>query len=127
MLRIHAEQIEWFAKKSQSDFVGRMGSYLREHFAQHIAPIGDLEGWIRGVIERALRSDVTRESEVAQLMLLFLVADPRDAVHAAWIDPILRDRALLPVGKARKLVAEARARGVDHVDDVDITDTLEGG
>lgn len=127
MLRIHTEQIEWFARKSQADFVGRMASYLREHFAGYIGGIADLEGWIRRVIERSLRFGVTRESEVAQLMLLFLVADPEDAANASWMEPILRDRALLPVGKARKLVAEARARDVVHVDQIDITDTLEGG
>lgn len=125
MLRIQQAQIEWFARKSQADFIARMAGWLREEHAASIESIRDLEGWLRRVVDRALASDVTNEPEVAQLMLLYMLVGLDSKEHAAWIDPVLRDRKLLAVGKMRKLVAEARTRGVERVDEIDITDTLE--
>src|SRR6186713_2782056 len=110
MLRIHPEQMEWFAKKAQRDFMARMGGYLREQYADLIAPIPDLSGWMMRSIERSFRARITTEPEIAQLMLFFLIIDGAPDVTPAWVDPILQDRDLHPVGKARLLVAEARRR-----------------
>jgi len=125
MLRIHADQMEWFAKKAQRDFVARMSGYLREHYADLITPIPDLGAWIMRVIERSFRAKVTTEPEIAQLMLFFLILEGAPEQMPSWVDPILQDRDLHPVGKARLLVAEARRREVPLVDEIDITDTLE--
>jgi hypothetical protein len=125
MLRIHQAQIDWFAKKSQADFIGRMDAYLRETFPERARTLGDLPAWLRRVVDRALRAEVKNEPEVAQLMLFFLLVGLDDPEHRSWVDAILADKKLLAVGKARKLVAEARKRGIEDVDDIDITSTLE--
>ena len=127
MFRIRREQLEWFARQDQIDFVRRMSPYLRDAFPELVMRITHepLEAWLERVIEKSLSLGIETEADIAQLALFWLLMGIDCEEREEWVRPILRDRELQPVGRLRRLVDEARLRGVKRVDDIDLTHTLE--
>lgn len=127
MLVITRDQVERFAEKDRADFLARMASYLRVHYADLLPAGVDLDAWLADGLRTSLRFGVDTEPEVAQLLLLFLVLGIDAPDRLPWVREVLRDRALLPIGKMRKLLALARANEIPAIDEVDVTTTQEIG
>ena len=104
-----------------------MDTYLREHFASWVSglPTADSEAWVRSALEKCKRHGVTTEPEAAQLILLFLLLGLEADETLAWVQDALSDRALLPIGKLRKLIRLAREHGVNHLDEFVVYDNME--
>jgi hypothetical protein len=120
MFRISRQQFDDMADKTRQDFVRMMDNYLREHFAEWVPgmPKADCESWVRAALAKCERHAITAESEAAQLILLFLVLGLDADESTPWVQEVLTDRELLPIGKLRKLVRLAREQGINQVDDV---------
>lgn len=128
MFRISRQQFEQMADKTRHDFVRMMDTYLREHFAEWVRkmPKADSEAWVRAALAKCERHEITTEPEAAQLILLFLVLGPESDESTPWVQEVLTDRELLPIGKLRKLIRLAREQGIDQVDDVVVYGHMEG-
>jgi len=121
----HAKWAEWAleANNKSSDFPW----HKREHFAEWVTrmPKADCEAWVRAALAKCERHAITTEPEAAQLILMFLVLGLDADESKPWVQEILTDRELLPIGKLRKLIRLAREQGIDQVDDVVVYGHME--
>ncbi|MFO0553111.1 MAG: hypothetical protein U0271_32285 [Polyangiaceae bacterium] len=133
MLRVRKEQIDHFRDKGRAKYKARLAEYLeREHAAEvtraasAVKAVGGLEAFVERAFDKALAYGFVIELETTQLVLLLLRFGLDADTRLSWFGEILRDRYLIPIGKARRLVAVGRSRpapegGGDDIDSIDIT------
>jgi len=127
MLRILESQMAHLGKRTRRRFLGMMEEYLRAHFPSWVAPLRDdqLRAWLEHALAKAERYDVTTEPEAAQLILLFLVLGVDADEREPWIAETLGTRKLAPVGKVKKLIAQARERGAPGIEHAVVYEGME--
>ena len=127
MLRIRDEQMQHLAKRTKRRFVGMLEEHLRAHYTRWVAPMSDqqLRGWVEYALGKAELYGVTTEPEAAQLILLLLVLGVDADERLPWVKETLGSKTLAPVGKVKKLVAQAREQRVEHVEHVIVYEGME--
>lgn len=126
MFLIRKEQLDHFRAKGTKRYVERLADWLLERFHPQCEAAGlSTRTKVLAFAEEATRKaqlwgfDVELDTTQLALILLRFGLDARESVD--FIDPILRDRGLVPIGKVRKILSEARRRELPGVDEVDIT------
>jgi len=118
VFRILAHQMSWFVEKGRRHFVGRLVGLLEASYPDSIEGMTREEttAWVDAAVAKAAFYGIETEPEVTQLVLLFLVLDIDVDLNEPWAREILADPDLVPIGKVRALVEEARERGISSVD-----------
>lgn len=109
------------AQDTRQDFIERMAAYIERHFAER-AP-NDLRPWLSATLDRCHRHAVADEPEAAQLILFMLVLG-LDTDRTPWIRAAL-EADLLPLGKLRRLLGDARQHGRSDLDEMVVHPGLE--
>lgn len=130
MLRIRKEQMDWFADKTRRAYMDQLVAYLEE---SHAARFARGEGTLRQRVTRFAEAAVAKADELGfsiqydatQLVLMLLLLGLDAEEKHDFVRAVLRDRTLIPRGKVRTLVAEARERGIQGVDEVDLGEPRE--
>ena len=82
----------------------------------------ELEDLVQAAVAKADGYGFEIELETTQLVLLLLHFGVDADERLGWFADALNDRRLAAIGKARKLVAEARAHGEQDIDPIDIVE-----
>lgn len=126
MLLIRKEQLEHFRAKGTRRYVERLADYLLEDFAAQCEAAGlrnraAVVAFAAAATDKAQAWGFDRELDTTQLALILLRfgLDAREKVD--FVGAALAHRGLVPLGKVRKILAEARERELPGVDAIDIT------
>jgi len=127
MLRIREDQMAHLGKRTQQRFITMMADYLRENFPLWVGPLPEekLVAWLEHALGKCERYGVTTEPEAAQFILLFVVLGADSDERLDWVKETLASRALQPIGKVKKLIADARARGTPGLEHVVVYEGME--
>ena len=125
MFRIRREQLDFFADKTRRAYVEKMSAWLREAYPECVGAMsrGELETWVTAAVHKAESYRVVMETDVAQLMLLFMILGLDADERLPWLGETLARRDLEGIGKVRKLVAEAREKNVAGIESVVLEET----
>jgi hypothetical protein len=125
MFRIRKEQMDHFRARGRARYLDRLTEYVRErHPSLAPAEAAKAAGFrerIRTLVEKSDGYGFRIELETTQLVLLLLRFGDDADERLPWFAEPLRARHLLPIGKVRKIVETARARGEQGVDPIDIS------
>ena len=128
MFRIRKEQMDHFRRAGKARYVERVVEWVDETYPGRFSyrSRSDLEDRVRAAVAKADGYGFEIELETTQLVLLLLHYGIDADERLPWFGEALCDRHLAPIGRARKLVAEARARGDQSIDPIDITEPEAG-
>jgi hypothetical protein len=127
MFRIHKAQMDFFAEKERARYLGRLRAFLESEFPDCFDEMEseDIDAWVEEAVGVCDRYGVTTERDATQLVMLLLVLGTDADLAHAWAGETLADPELLPEGKVRRLLVQAREAGIEGVDDVDLGEPLE--
>ena len=117
-------QLDHFRNAGKARYIERVAEWVDEAYPGHFryrsrAELGEL---VRAAVAKADGYGFEIELETTQLVLLLLHFGLDADERLPWFAEALGNRALAPLGRARLLVHEARARGEDRIDPIDITE-----
>jgi hypothetical protein len=124
MFRIRKEQLDHFRKAGKARYLERVVEWVDETYPGRFPyrSRAELAETVRQAVAKADAHGFEIELETTQLVLLLLHFGLDADERLAWFGDALNDRGLTAIGKARKLVAEARAHGAQDIDPIDITE-----
>jgi hypothetical protein len=127
MFRIHKVQLEFFEREARARYLSRLRLFLESDYPECFDEMSpdEVAEWVASAVAVCDRYGVTTERDATQLVLLLLLVGIDADRTVPWMGEVLRDAALLPVGKIRSLLARAREEGIEGVDDVDLGERLE--
>jgi hypothetical protein len=124
MFRIRKEQLDHFRTAGKARYIERVAEWVDETYPGRFQyrSRAELAEIVRTAVAKADARGFQIELETTQLVLLLLHFGLDADERLPWFAEVLGQRALAPLGKARRLVAEARARGDESIDAIDITE-----
>lgn len=127
MFRIHKAQMDFFERRARARYLARLRSYLEDEYPECFDEMSgdEIGAWVEEAVAVCDRHAITTEREATQLVLLLLVLGTDADQAYPWVRDTLTDPDLLPEGKVRALLDEAREAGVEGVDDVDLGELAE--
>ncbi len=122
MFRIHRAQMEFFDERERARYLARLQAYLESDYPECFEEMSpeEVSAWVEGAVAVCDRYRVQTEREATQVVLLMLLVGTDADQHHPWFAATIGDRDLVAEGKVRKLLEEARAAGIEGVDDVDL-------
>jgi hypothetical protein len=120
MFRIRREQLDFFGDRTRENYVAKMSAWLLDAYPECVGKLSnaELSDWVLASTKKAESYGVVMETDVAQLMLLFMILGLDADVHHDWMRVTLSRKDLVGVGKMRKLVSDARARNVAGIESI---------
>ncbi len=128
MFRIRRQQMDHFRHAGKARYVERVAEWVDETFPGRFryGSRAELEELVRAAVAKADGHGFEIELETTPLVLLLLHVGLDADERLPWFAEALGRRALAPLGRARLLVHEARARGEGGIDSIDITEPEAG-
>jgi hypothetical protein len=124
MFRIRKEQMDHFRNAGKARYIERVAEWVEETHPGRFQyrSRAELAELVRLAVAKADAHGFQIELETTQLVLLLLHFGLDADERLPWFAEALNDRGLAAIGKARKLVAEARTHGAQDIDPIDITE-----